>query len=361
MNTMKDLDEAYYDRKMSSEIEGFLKKDGKYHWLIDYVKTIHKDKFGNFDLDFQTGSSAGKSWFSIYKGTGRIVTIEKNQKPYYLVVKGKNKNGKNTYGKKYFSLTKDELDKRISSWDKDVNKERYYTTIDGKGKKEGYYQTLISRRYSIECEPSDDLLIFDKEFKIGFKDTDTKNDWLDEIKKKWATEIKESINKAPEHNWAIAKEVEEIGEKLSTECDFIGINKKGDLVLLELKRWEDGTKIYLSPVQLGTYYMLTKKFLDKYKDTNKMEKVVLEMLKQKKDLGLINPKWALPKRLSGKIKLAVVVGCDPCESGKDKGDIPSKKVRARFDAIRKIVEETLPDGVKIDLFTCDEKGKLKEL
>ncbi|MCD8294080.1 MAG: hypothetical protein LUE27_02370, partial [Clostridia bacterium] len=211
----------------------------------------------------------------------------------------------------------------INTWE-DTVKERYYTTKDGKEKKEGYYQTLISRRYSLDCQPEDDLLIFDKEFKIGYKDDVIKKIWIDSIK--------------------------------HTECDFVGINKQGDLVLLELKRWEDGSKIYLSPLQVGTYYKQVAAFMEKYGED--MGNAVIEMLEQKKRLGLIKPAWEQPRHLSGNVKLAVVVGCDPGNTHKRKEDMPSKEVKRRFIEVRDDVKNDIKQ--EITCFTCDNDGTLIE-
>ena len=55
--------EMYYNRSMSPNLVQRITKE--YQWLIDAVKH-------NPELDFQTGSNDNDSWFSVYRGTGRI-------------------------------------------------------------------------------------------------------------------------------------------------------------------------------------------------------------------------------------------------------------------------------------------------
>ena len=53
--------------------------------------------------------------------------------------------------------------------------------IQKKLRNEGYYQTLIGRRYTFEVKDSDDFILFDKELVIGFKTKDIKDEWNKEI------------------------------------------------------------------------------------------------------------------------------------------------------------------------------------
>ena len=112
--------------------------------------------------------------------------------------------------------------------------------------------------------------------------------------------------------------------------------------MLELKRYEDTTKIFLSPLQAGKYDDLTKEYVRRYYDD--FNKDVLNMVIQKKDMGILNPKWDLPAKLTGNIIPAVVVGGNPSEAAKE-----------RFDIVKKAVGKDIP------LYTCDEKGTLIKL
>ena len=61
--------DIYYNRVMDSNLTKLIKDD--YQWLIEYVKD-------HPELDFQTGSNANDTWFSVYRGTGRVFTIKKD-------------------------------------------------------------------------------------------------------------------------------------------------------------------------------------------------------------------------------------------------------------------------------------------
>ena len=206
---------------------------------------------------------------------------------------------------------------------------RYYIGADGK-RKEGYYQNLISRRYSLHCEPDDDFIIIDKEFVLGYS--------KDEVKEKITQPIKDiydDIIQSLSDKYDYCKNIKQPG----TECDFVGLTRQGDILLLELKRYEDTTKIFLSPLQAGKYDDLTKEYVRRYYDD--FNKDVLNMVIQKKNMEILKPKWEIPEKLTGNIIPAVVVGGNPSETAKE-----------RFDIVRKAVGKDIP------LYTCDEKGTL---
>lgn len=306
--------EMYYERSMKIDLEKSILKN--YEWLIDEV--IKRP-----ELDFQTGSNISDSWFSVYRGTGRILTI--------------NTSGKFFADPKYIGLCSDFYKKPdrkglnilLSKINNDSSLGRYY--IDAKGrKKEGYYQNLISRRYSLFCQAEDDFIIIDKEFVLGYCDDNIKNVITKPVKDKY-DEIIHSLSQ----KYAYCKNIKQPG----TECDFVGLTRSGDILLLELKRYEDTTKIYLSPIQAGKYDDLTTEYVKRFYDDFCHN--VLDMVAQKIRMGILKPKWEIPTKLSGKIVPAVVVGGKPSEEAKN-----------RFKIVREAVNKD------ITLYTCDEQGNL---
>ena len=99
-------------------------------WLIEYVKNCP-------ELDFQTGSNANDTWFSIYRGTGRVLTIKKNGS---LIADEKYKG---LFPSFYKSPNKNNLDCLMKEITKEDDLKKYYIGKDGK-KKEGYYQNITS-------------------------------------------------------------------------------------------------------------------------------------------------------------------------------------------------------------------------
>lgn len=310
----KNPKDMYYDRSMSTNLVKLILKD--YQWLIDEV-------IENPELDFQTGSNNNDSWFSVYRGTGRILTIKENGKVFAA----------DAYMRLYPSFYKEPNIKGLATLLKLIQKEnalgRYYITVDGK-KKEGYYQNLISRRYSLFCEPEDDFIIIDKEFVLGYR-----NDKVKEIISSPIIEKYDSIIRSLSETYDYCKNIKQSG----TECDFVGLTRQGDILLLELKRQDDTKKIYLSPLQAGKYDDLTKEYIKRF--TEDFNRDVINMVTQKINMGILTPQWTVPKKLSGNIVPAVVVGGNA-----------SKEARNRFDIIRNAV------GKDIALYTCDIKGEL---
>ena len=306
--------EMYYDRSMKEDLEKLVMK--KYNWLIDEV--IERP-----ELDFQTGSNNKDSWFSIYRGTGRVLTI--------------NALGRIFAAPKYMELCPEfykkpdvrGLDLLLSKIRNDSNLGRYY--IDALGRrKEGYYQNLISRRYSIFCEEDDNFVIIDKEFVLGYHDDIIKEEITKPIKDKY-----DGIIRSLSERYDYCKNIKQPG----TECDFVGLTRSGDILLLELKRHEDTTKIYLSPIQAGKYDDLTTEYTIRYSDD--FCRNILNMVSQKNRMKILKPKWEMPSKLSGKIIPAVVVGGNP-----------SQEAINRFKIVREAVKKD------ITLYTCDENGKL---
>ena len=298
--------EAYYNRTMAETVVSLLK--GRLSWMIDYV-------YQHEELDFQTGDS----WFSIYKGTGRILTVKPNGTIFA------DTKYKELMPEFYENPTIERFDALLEKVATEKSLTRYYIGNDGK-KKEGYYQALISRRYTLHCTSEDDFVIVDKEFVLGYRDEDKRKEWQS-APKEW---LKSKIELA--RNSGIPGTIKEPG----TECDFVGITKDGDLLLMELKRYEDTPKIYLSPLQIGHYDELTRKFMAEYYDD--FSSSVIGMLHQKIDLGLIKPAWqTMPGKLSGKIKLAVIVGGTASDTAKE-----------RFSIMKRIVDK------EITYYTCNE-------
>ena len=197
-------------------------------------------------------------------------------------------------------------------------------------KEEGYYQNLISRRYSLFCEENDNFVIIDKEFVLGYCDNTVKEEITNPVQIKY-----DGIIHSLSAKYDYCKNIKQPG----TECDFVGLTRSGDILLLELKRYEDTTKIYLSPIQAGKYVDLTTEYVKRFYDDFCHN--VLYMVAQKIRMGILKPKWEMPTKLSGKIIPAVVVGGNP-----------SKEAKKRFIIVREAVKKD------ITLYTCDEQGKL---
>jgi len=329
MKAKKDCMEAYYNRTMSSKLEGLLKKrdelqkfDGQYHWMIQYVKD-------HPELDFQTGSNRGTSWFSIYRGTGRVLKISSS--------------GRVSADKEYIKLlpafynnpSPELFDELLSILSKSEKFFSYYAKEDLSERKEGYYQTLIARRYTFANKPTDEFIIIDKELVIGFDSSAVEKEW----NKPLSIELGKRIAKARAalHPTKLPSEIK---DKYG-EFDFLGLNWDGDIIIMELKQ-DDPNKTYLSPAQACFYHL---QFTKLYGEITSLYNDIYRMVKQKIDLGLLQiPNGReLPVKLSGKIKTYLIVGEDKTLS---------KEVCKRFRSFR---NEILPD---MEAYTCAEDGTL---
>lgn len=324
----------YYDRLIHPDIEASLLNN--FNWLVPYVKM-------NSDLDFQTGAK----YISVYRGTSRIVTLKS--------VRGKVTAEADDYYRKKFSTSKfyngiytqAAFDELVQMVRKDLTLSSYYVNTNSANPiyNEGYYQNIISRRYSLFSKSTDDFIIFDKEFEFGYLNTETR----DAINLPISNEITAIFNKSKSNN--LSSRFPSKYKASYKECDFIALNKNGDIILLELK--SDNTsaqKIYLAPLQVAMYCKLTEYYMTKFKDT--FEKTVFDMVAQKQRLGMIDNGWKMPTLLSGKILNKVIVGTNPFDAANLNNSIDVKtKSRA-------ITTEVRNAGFSVDWYTSDSTGQL---
>ncbi len=335
---------TYYQRAMNEYLVQKLNQDFK--WLINYV-IEHKE------LDFQTGSDRdGNSWFSVYRGTSRILRIwggKKGKISYDADKTYKEKAGGNELIKKFNEETReDELKKALDEYLKRIADKkdifgRYYVTGSGE-KKEGYYQNLISRRYSFESKNDNPFFIFDKEFVLGFINRKAKGNWNKEIKeeiqKNLSVFVKEHIGKLP-------KDIKDGKKDHYDEVDFLALNWDGDIIIMELKQ-NDPSKTAFSPIQLGSYYRQFDKFLEENKENDYMSiyENIRIMIQQKISLGMIKipDGKTLPSKLTGVIKAYLIVG---------ENNTISSEQKERYKKARKIF---LPN---IEAYQSKSDGELE--
>jgi hypothetical protein len=295
-------------------------------WLVPFVKR-HES------LDFQTGHDPkqNRSWFSVYRGTGRIFQI--------LFRNGKF--AEYTADEKYMSLDKELFtspspslfENYLTKIETEKIFDRYYIATNGV-RKEGYYQTLIGRRYTFDYQETDDFIIIDKEFVVGFNDEVVKAEWNKDIVN---DQLKNISLLRSTYDGNLPKEIKaEYGE-----FDFLGLNKNGDILIMELKQ-DDPGKTALSPVQTAFYYKQLSKLLS---SDNFLYEHIKTIVEQKINMGLISKSFLkyFPAKLSGKIIPCVIDGED---------SRLSKTICERYRFTRDIF---LPS---MKTFTCDETGTL---
>ena len=146
--------------------------------------------------------------------------------------------------------TPDQFDTYLAKIASTEKFKRYYEDTKGV-RNEGFYQTLIGRRYTFEVKDTDDFILFDKELVIGFKTKGIKDEWNKEIVDQQTLKI-EQLRKT--YNGTLPEKIKpEYGE-----FDFLGLNTNGDILIMELKQ-NDPAKTALSPIQTSYYYLQFQK------------------------------------------------------------------------------------------------------
>lgn len=211
---------TYYDRKMDEKL--LTQINERFPWIISYVKSHNC-------LDFQTGNDpkTNRSWFSIYRGTGRILTFRSHSGKVNEICDVAEAYKELMQPDFFRNPTPDQFDTYLAKIASTEKFKRYYK--DTKVCNEGYYQTLIGRRYTFEVKDTDDFILFDKELVIGFKTKDIKDEWNKEIVDQQTLKI-EQLRKT--YNGTLPEEIKpEYGE-----FDFLGLNTNGDILIMELKQ-----------------------------------------------------------------------------------------------------------------------------
>lgn len=319
-----EITTTYYDRTMCDELAQHITKN--LDWLVPFVKR-HES------LDFQTGHDPkqNRSWFSVYRGTGRV----------FQILYRNGKFAEYTADEKYMRLDEELFtspspslfENYLSKIETENVFDRYYIATNGV-RKEGYYQTLIGRRYTFDYQESDDFIIIDKEFVIGFYDEVVKAEWNKDIVDEQLKNISLLRSK---YEGNLPKDIKpEYGE-----FDFLGLNKNGDIIIMEVKQ-DDPSKTSLSPIQTAFYYKQLIKLLS---SDNFLYEHIKTMVEQKINMGLISKSFLkyFPTKLSGNIIPCVINGED---------SRLSKKICERYRFTKGIF---IP---YMKAFTCDEKGTL---
>ena len=279
----------YYNRKISDSFSKLIENNGELRWLFGFVKN-------HDELDFLIGKNNSTEWISVYRGLSRIITIhpyKSNSEEIKIDGAKKYKSmSASLYGRKPISFHfQKELENIIKQVQENSQFNRYYTN-----KKEGYYQNELSRKYGILGEPDDEFVIIDKEAVIGYSDQKEKDELLDPIQEKYKKLLGEISSVDPKR---YGKDLEK--KAVGNELDFLASDKQGNILLIEYKHGTNASGVYLSPIQIGAYYDIFTKFLKK-----DLENAVLEMLMQKRKIGLINPKWPIPKSIKGIIPVLII-------------------------------------------------------
>ena len=286
---------SYYDRTLSNSFSQLIEEHGQLRWLFDFVK--EQD-----DLDFLIGTNRTKEWISVYRGLTRLISISKRKTPDTIKIDGADSYKKiepDLYGndipvtKNFKSLLSDLLEKVR----KDKKFDRYY-----KNEKEGYYQNVLSRKYGINGSYDSDFVIVDKEAVIGYN-TQYEDESSGLCQKKYKefqekyTELQRDISIIDHKKYGKDLEKKSIGNEL----DFIAVDKIGNVLLIEYKHGTNTSGIYLSPLQIGLYYDLFTKF-----DRRTLDESILNQIKQKQKIGLINPDWKTPEKIKDIIPVLII-------------------------------------------------------
>lgn len=285
----------YYNRTICEDFGDLLLPKGQLHWLYNYVKN-------NEELDFLIGKNDNDEWISVYRGLSRIVRIGRSLKRKSITISAadiyKSIVPQMFEDNDIANINKDSLNEIIDFIKSEENYSRYYDC-----KKEGYFQNMISREYGINSSKDSEFVIVDKEVVIGYKDTTEKKELFTDKFRENYKKLQKKISSINPNDFGSKLEYKSIGNEL----DFLAVNHKGDIMLIELKHGSNTSGIYLSPLQIGLYHDTFSSF-DKLKEKKQcsITKVVDKMLTQKQKLGLINPDWIKPK-LTGKIMPTLMI------------------------------------------------------
>ncbi len=300
INKKNNSIDMYYNRTISKDFSELLEENGQLRWLFDYVKN-------HDELDFLIGKNNSKEWVSIYRGLTRIVSIKLNKTSItidgadsYKVISPK------LYGEKsVIDNFQNDIENLVTQIEKNRQFDRYY-----KNKKEGFYQNELSKKFGMCGNPDTDFVIVDKEAVIGYSNQEQKDNLFGKIQQKYK-QLQREISVLNPERYGNDLDKKAIGNEL----DFLGLDKEGNILLIEYKHGTNTSGIYLSPLQIGMYNDIFTNFPKK-----DLEIAVFEMLEQKQKIGLINPNWKKPNCIKDIIPVLIISEYNYKSSAKTKFD-----------------------------------------
>jgi hypothetical protein len=280
----------YYNRTLSNEFSDLLQTGGSLGWLTEFVKN-HEE------LDLQTGRSSSKEWIAVYYGLTRSVIIRKlkNSMIFIDTDEAFHALSQGLYGRrKPTDNFKPELEEFLS----------VVAPYFSKNSKEDFIQTSFSRKYGICSKPDDEIVIIDRKPGKGFKNDDARSVLAGYIQQ----DYKNLQKRIPE---VYLKEYSGDLKSNIKELEFMGLDKDGNILLMEFRHGSDFPGIYTGFIQLGLYYDLFSIL-----SRPQLEFSVFDMLAQKQKIGLINAGWNKPSTFRRIIPVLVV--CDNNEKSHSK-------------------------------------------
>ena len=180
--------------------------------------------------------------------------------------------------------------------------------------------------------------MFDREFEFGFS-----SGIREEIQNIEASKcIDELREKAMNDNVLFNKTY--MDKSGFDEIDGIGINKNGDIIILEVKHPRNDEGIAYGPMQVRYYIEQIKKAINDKSFNAEFFDSITKIVEQKQRLGILTlpAKWTMPKQLSGKIIPYLIVG------SMDDKPFLSKPMKLRFEGVKKhFNDDEFPLQVKV--------------
>ena len=126
---------------------------------------------------------------------------------------------------------------------------RYYSN-----RKEGYWQNRLCVRFGLDCLPDDDWMIFDRECVLGFDNVPEKKKMLDPIMSRYE-KIRNRLQSKNPKRWGQPSTAKSkiLQKSFGDELDILALNKRGDLLAVELKYGSNASGIYWGPLQVCVY------------------------------------------------------------------------------------------------------------
>ncbi len=344
----------YYRRYLPEDAVKVILKD--YSWLIEYVKrtpeldfqiTFNCEKIVDGNNNVKLDKDNGSSRFSIYRGTSRILSFEFSNKGKMTISAAESYKKNCSPSNNFFSsvgLQNNTIDAYLKKINSCIDKYgRYY--INRNGRMEGFFQNLLNRRYTLLTKSDDDFIIFDREFEFGFSCKDQE--------KKWNHEASLLINKLRDEakrDGVVFNSIYD-GKDGFDEIDGIGINKNGDIIILEVKHPRNAEGIAYGPMQVRYYIEQLKKAIGDKSFNSEFYEAIKKIVEQKQRLGILSlpQNWTMPTKLSGKIIPYLIVG--------SKDDTPQLSIpmKNRFLGVKKHFDDkTFQLQVKV----CADADKL---
>lgn len=281
-----------FNRAVSKDLLDALRPDGKLRWLLEH-RTANR-----VGIDFQLRADGGRSWMSMYLGLTSVLNLIAVGRTFRLTVHATHQKA----GRFDTRWSQPQSGSRLNECRTDV--EAYLDKILSPSavaskhlSKEGRVQAAISRSTTKEFGT------FQREAVPAFRDAKVRDILAEPFRQRILVALNPTAHKS--QPWWPGIRDRGVLPKSGLETDLLGLDKRGRLLVMEVKPANEVKGITWAPGQVRLYAEMFALLLETNPDTRNH---LTAMIDQRHTLGLPAPKATLPPHDAIRVVPVICIG-----------------------------------------------------